>query len=108
VSRTVQRVIDLNGKLYVCPYRAAEHVGISYKVLRAYARRASSWFGMPLDVVKHGGRGRLLIDERDVFVLAAVNREFPVGKGPIPRAKREQMCQYSERIRAKLMPAPRA
>jgi hypothetical protein len=100
----MERAIAIEGKIFVCPRRAAPLVGVTHPTLAACARRGSSWFGMPLETAKLGEH--VLLEERQCFVLAAVNREFPVSKGPIPRARREQMRQYAERVRAKLMPAP--
>jgi hypothetical protein len=100
----LQRVIVIDGRMYMSPHRAALLVGASDKALRRCARRAATWYGASLDVVKHGGHS--LIEERDVLVLAEVNQKFPVGNGPLPRIRREEMRAYAERVRAKLTPAP--
>lgn len=96
----VQQPIPISGGFFYSPERASEIVGVSNRTLFIWAKAQITSYGFPLNVIEY--QNHRLIDERDVHVLAAVQKDFPVGGGPIPTNKREQMKRYAAQVRAKL------
>jgi hypothetical protein len=91
------RVIPMRGSLFVCPGRAADTVGIDEHTLWHWAKRGVTSYGYPLRTVHH--QGHRFIDERDVRVIARVQLDFPLVRGPPRRDRREEMKQYALRLR---------
>jgi hypothetical protein len=98
----VQQPIPLNGRFFYSPERASEIIGLNHATLFRWAEAQVSQYGHPLNTVKYQQHN--LIDEIDVHVMAAVQRDFPRGRGHIPSAKREQMKRYAARVHATLTP----
>ena len=98
----MQETIPISGGFFHCPNRAAEIVGLAETTLVRWAKSRSTGYGHPLNVVEH--QGHWLIDERDVHAVAAVQKDFPIGKGPISPDRRGQMKNYAAKIRAALTP----
>lgn len=96
----VQQPIPIKGGFFYSPERASEIIGLSHDTLFNWARAKVTKYGHPLNVVKH--RGHRLIDERDRYAMAAVQKDFPIGRGRIPTDRREQMKRYAAQVRAKL------
>lgn len=96
----MQETIPISGGFFHCPERAAAMVGLPNSTLWRWAKARSTGYGHPLNVVEH--QGHRLIDERDVHVVAAVQKEFPLARGPVPPDRREQMKNYAAQVRAKL------
>ena len=99
----MQETIPISGGFFHCPNRAAAIVALPESTLWRWAKARSTGYGHLLNVVEH--QGHLLIDERDVHAVAAVQKDFPIGKGPIPPDRREQMKNYAAQVRAKLAPS---
>jgi hypothetical protein len=99
----VERVIPMNGRIFLCPERAAAITGVTSASLMRWAKRAFTSYGYPLNVVRL--QGHRLIEERDVRVIARVQRDFPVRcGGPGPRQRQEAMKAYAEQLRAAVRP----
>jgi hypothetical protein len=99
----VERVIPINGTIFLCPHRAAKITGLASSCLLDWAKRAFTSYGYPLNVVRL--QGHRLIEERDVRVIARVQRDFPIRcGGPGPRQRQEAMKAYAEQLRAAARP----
>ena len=98
----MQQPIPINGGFFYSPVRASAIAGLGVATLFNWAKARCTSYGYPLNVVEH--QGNRLIDERDVHTLAAVQKSFAVGKGPIPPDRREQMKRYAAQVHAKLTP----
>jgi hypothetical protein len=96
----VQQPIPISGGFFYTPERASELAGLSNQTLFNWAKAHVTSYGYPLNVIEH--QNHRLIDERDVHAIAAVQKDFPLGGGPIPTNKREQMKRYAAQVRAKL------
>jgi hypothetical protein len=96
----VQQPLAIHGAFFFTPEAACEITGLGRNTLARWMDAKASAYGHPLTVVKH--QGRRLLDERDVHTLAAVQKDFPVGRGPIPPDRRDQMKRYAAQVRAKL------
>jgi len=99
---TVQQPLAIHGGFFFTPEVASEITGLGRNTLARWMDAEASAYGHPLTVVNH--QGRRLLDERDVHTLAAVQKDFPVGRGPIPPDRREAMKRYAERVRATFTP----
>ena len=98
----MQDPIAISGGFFRCPDRASTTVGLDHKTLYRWTKAHVTSYGHPLNVVEH--QGRLLIDERDVYTIAAVQKDFPLARGPISPDRREQMKKYAAQVHATLTP----
>lgn len=96
----MQQPIPIDEGFFYTPVRASAIAGLSVATLFSWTQDRCTSYGHPLNVVEH--QDRRLIDERDVYVVAAVQKDFPIGKGPVPPDRREQMKSYAAQVRAKL------
>lgn len=96
-------VIPIDDGFFHCPTRASKIAGLGVTTLFNWTQARCTSYDLPLNVIDYEGRS--LIDERDVHTLAAVQKEFPLGKGPIPPDRRQQMRLYAAKIRATLTPS---
>jgi hypothetical protein len=94
--------IQINGGFFHSPERASEITGLGKSTFCAWTRAQVTGYGFDLKTVEH--RGHRLVDERDVLVVAAVQKAFPVPKGRIPSDTRDQMKRMAERLHATLNP----
>jgi len=97
---SVQQPIPIQNGFFYSPERASEIVGLSNWTLFKWAKDQVTQYGYSLNTVKHQRHN--LIDEIDVHVMAAVQKDFPRGRGHIPAGKRDQMKRYADQLRAKL------
>jgi hypothetical protein len=97
----MQQPIELNGGFYLHTDRAGEITGLPATTTWRWAMRSVTSYGFALNVTKH--QGHVLVDERDVYAIAAVQRDFPLARGgPGSRDRREAMKRYADRVRATL------
>jgi hypothetical protein len=96
----VQQPVAIHNGFFFTPEAAAEITGLSHDTLFNWSRAGATKYGHSLNVVKH--RGHRLIDERDCYAMAAVQKDFPIGKGRIPADRRAQMRRYAGEVHAKL------
>ena len=100
MSRIVQNVIPAENKLWMCPEAAAVVVGLSNECIRKWVRRGCSSYGYPIRTIAI--HQRRMVDEVDVRVLAATQRQYALGKGPLPSGRREELRSFAFRLRAKM------
>jgi len=100
-SYTLQQPLPLNGGFFYSPAKAASIIGLEDSCIFRWAARSLTSYDFPISVTEH--QRRRLIEERDVRILAQVQRAFPISRGgPGPRRRREQMQEYAFRLRAAL------
>lgn len=100
----VERAIPIQGRMFVCPNRAASIVGVASETLYRWFRRGTTSYGYPVRTVRVGKHR--LADERDVWVMAGVNRDVPLVQGGAGREEREQMKARALALRANFEPSP--
>jgi hypothetical protein len=98
----VEDPIAISGGFFRSPERASMIAGLDHRTLYRWTKSKVTSYDHPLNVVEYHGHS--LIDERDVFVVAAVQKEFPLARGPIPPDRREQMKRYAAQVHATLTP----
>lgn len=98
----MQQPIQIEGGFFVCSPRAAAIAGLPQQTLWRWASAQVTGYGYALKTLEH--RGHLLIDERDVYVVAGVQQALPIPKGRLPRAKRDAMKRLADKFHATLHP----
>ena len=86
----------LYNNFFYNPTRAAALIGLSDECLFKWAARCCTGYGYKITVIEHAGR--LLIAERDVRIMADVQRAFPVRRGPVHPDRQKQMRIYAARL----------